>query len=66
MEHCHHAQVHRRAGDCAWCIVSEMEVSLMDYKKQFDKDPTLIGDIIKNQWLVNFKQRANRKEVRNG
>ena len=31
----------------------------MDYKKQ-------IGDIIKNQWLVNFKQRANRKEVRNG
>ena len=30
MEHCHHAQVHRRAGDCAWCIVSEMEVSLFD------------------------------------
>jgi hypothetical protein len=39
---------------------------MMDYKKQFDKGPTLIGDIIKNQWLVNFKQRANRKEVRNG
>ena len=36
---------------------------MMDYKKQFDKGPTLIGDIIKNQWLVNFKQRANRKEV---
>ena len=30
MEHCHHAQVHRRAGDCAWCIVSEMEVSLFN------------------------------------
>ena len=39
---------------------------MMAYKKQFDKGPTLIGDIIKNQWLVNFKQRANRKEVRNG
>ena len=26
---------------------------MMDYKKQFDKGPTLIGDIIKNQWLVN-------------
>ena len=39
---------------------------MMEYKKHLEKEPTQIGDIIINEWLPKFKQRANRKEVRNG